>query len=503
LTPSFLTAIAACLLALGGCASSHAAAQYPLEAHPPVVFIAFDEFSTTSLVGAHGRIDAVRYPNFAALAQDGNWFPYATAPADETKRAMAALLTGSFGGRARPPTYAANPRNLFTLLGRAYRVRADEEVTSMCPHRLCPHERQQNKRSVLHKLGGGRPERFERWIRSIRATQRPTLFFKHVLMPHGPWRYLPSGRQFALHEPIPDWGHAFGVRWVTSQKYQRHLLQLGYVDKLLGDAMRRLKAQGLYDRALIVVTADNGESFGRIGNGHEVSRSNFGDIALTPLLIKRPFAHDGSVIARHVRTIDVLPTVASIAHVRPRRQLQGHSVFGGSARLIPSATLVYQRSGRRFRLTAAGLRRWAAAAQRLKLRLFGAGDGRPGLYGIGPYRGVVGDSPASLRPAPAGRTRAALDDGRAFASVRLSSGFIPSYVTGRLTGAGARPPRAVAIVVNDRIAATSPTFRVHRGGPLYFAALVPETAFHEGRNPVSAFALSGSGRRPRLTALSG
>lgn len=77
-------------------------------AQPPVVMLVFDEFPTISLLDAHERIDAERYPNFAAFARTGTWFPYATASVDETGRATEALLTGSTPERKRPRTVVAN-----------------------------------------------------------------------------------------------------------------------------------------------------------------------------------------------------------------------------------------------------------------------------------------------------------------------------------------------------------------------------------------------------------
>ena len=41
---------------------------------PPVVFVLMDEFPVDAL-GGPGRIDAARYPNFAALARTSFWFP--------------------------------------------------------------------------------------------------------------------------------------------------------------------------------------------------------------------------------------------------------------------------------------------------------------------------------------------------------------------------------------------------------------------------------------------
>ena len=54
-------------------------------------------------------------------------------------------------------------------------------------------------------LQGSRNKRLDAWIQSIRNTKRPALNFKHVLLPHVPWQYLPDGRQYrrVATEPIP------------------------------------------------------------------------------------------------------------------------------------------------------------------------------------------------------------------------------------------------------------------------------------------------------------
>ena len=158
---------------------------------PDVVMIVFDEFPSVSLLDRHGRVDRVRYPAFASLAAGGDWFPNATASVDETGRAMEALLTGSTPGRRHPVTFEANPRNLFTLLGGRYRVVASQEVTAMCPLALCARAVLPTRTDILHELAGGRPERFASWVRSIGRGKRATFYFKHVLLPHVPLRYLP------------------------------------------------------------------------------------------------------------------------------------------------------------------------------------------------------------------------------------------------------------------------------------------------------------------------
>jgi sulfatase-like protein len=465
--------------------------------------IVFDEFSTISLLGADGEIDPVRYPNFAALAHDGNWFPYATASLDETGRAMRSMFTGTTKWQQGAPTYRDNRNNLFVLLGRRYGVDDGEETSNFCPPRLCPGVPRPTAHRILHELGSGRPERLARWLRSVRATSRPTFFFKHVLLPHAPWVYLPSGDRYekGASEAALSWDLWHSNRWLVDQNYQRHLLQVEFTDRLLGKVMERLRAEHLYDRSLIVVTADNGESFGRVGNGHEISARNAAEIALTPLLIKLPFQQRGRVVRRHIRTVDVVPTIAAVTHTRIGWPVEGHSVFGRAASQIPGYTVMVRRSGDRIRLGEGELHRRAAASLRLKLRLFGSGHAEPGLFGIGPYPSLHG-TPVSRWPAlPAGATRADLDGPAAYRSVKHGSGWVPVKVSGVLSGSGSRKSTDVAVAVNGTIAATAPTVAPRRGAPQVFSLVMPENALHDGANRVEIFAIRPRGGEPQLQPL--
>jgi len=492
-----LLGLAALLLTAG---SGDAAAS-----RPPVVMVMFDEFPTVSLLDSHGRIDRRRYPNFAALAGSGIWFSNTTASVDETGRAVETILTGRTPERQWPRTFSANPRNLFTLLGRRYRVRASEVATRICPRRLCPGvpQQAQGRSELLHELAGGRPQRFRRWVASIAPSRRPTFYFKHVLLPHVPLRYLPSGHLYSRspHEAIPGIVETFDVDWLVTQAFQRHLLQLAFTDRLLGSLLHRLRSQRLYDRSLIVVTADNGESFGRFGNRHHISRRNAVDIALTPLFIKLPHQGRGRIVRRPVRTVDILPTLAHALNLRLPWRTQGRSALGPAARGIPSSTLMIQRSGRRFRLSAGSLRRRARAALRMKLRLFGSGDASPGIYGIGPHRELLGTSLSTWPTTSARHTGVRLNGRRALARVRLRSGLVPALITGRI-GRGARSgSRPLAIAVNGWLASTAPTFHLRGTRSELFSALVPEAFFHDGANRVTVLAISSGRAGLRLARL--
>ena len=117
-----------------------AKASGDIRGRAPVVLIVFDELSGGSLTGRDGRIDASRFPNFAALAKDATWYRNATTVADQTSRAVPAILSGVRPPKERLPTASDYPHSVFTLLGGSYAFNVDEPVTDLCPTRLCGDE---------------------------------------------------------------------------------------------------------------------------------------------------------------------------------------------------------------------------------------------------------------------------------------------------------------------------------------------------------------------------
>ena len=119
----------------------------------------------------------------------------------------------------------------------------------------------------------------------------PTLHFLHVLLPHEPWLYFADGA--AVHGPAAKRRLLRDGRWVddpwaAAVNHQRYLLQLGYVDTLLGRLVARLREVDVYDDALIVVTADHGASLQPGAWFRRPTRPSFADIGAVPLFVKRP-----------------------------------------------------------------------------------------------------------------------------------------------------------------------------------------------------------------------
>ncbi len=148
------------------------AAPAQIPRRPPVVMIVMDEFPLDIMLGPDGRIDPVRYPNFAALAASGTWFRNAHTVYDSTTKAIPAVLTGKLPRKGGDASYKTHPRTVFDLFGRrGYKIVKSEEATSLCPPRYCrgakPH-----RPAILPLLQRGRRERLQRFFAAVKPGGR-------------------------------------------------------------------------------------------------------------------------------------------------------------------------------------------------------------------------------------------------------------------------------------------------------------------------------------------
>ena len=478
----------AALLAAGALAlPAHAAAK----PRTPVVMVLLDELPAHSLLARNGRIDRIRYPNFAALARTSTWYSNATTASDATKTAIPAILDGRTPRRDQPATYRAHPHNLFTLLRRqGYRLDVHEEATDLCPYRGC--RRTQTAREFL---SNDRIKRFRDFIASLVPSQRPKLFYEHVLLPHVPWIFLPSTRRFdrTVLGPIPGLNsseRSVFDRTLVRQSWQRHLLQVGAVDTLLGEMMAQMKRSGLWRRALVVVMADHGVSF-RVGatDRRTIVPANAKDIAPVPVFIKFPRQRRGSIDRSLFRTYDVLPTVARRIGLPLPRGLSGRPAGSAAVRRRGRISVLSRASIGKVTYSRAGLMRAKRAALRGKLALFGQGP--RSLFDFGPNRRILLDVVNRYRVAgPAGGLRAELTDPSDYEDVNPASSFAPTHVTGRILGGRRRERRDLAVAINGYLRGVTRSVRIRGRNDEYFSFLVAENALSPGPNPVEVFTVN-------------
>ncbi len=515
-------------------------------ARVPVVMIVFDEFPSTSLLDEKGAIDAKRYPAFARLAKDATFFKNAQSVYDSTSRAVPAILDGNLPEiENRLPTASAHPNSLFTMLGKSHTMNVSEEATSVCPRDLCEDarldepfvDRLKSMTEDLSKVyahvvappgiekdlptvseswgefgggegGGGsaapadaaqpdtranlasdRKGRFDEWVGKIPKKQA-TLNFKHALLPHVPWQYLPDGRQYRRDgsEPIPQISRqSYKDEDQVRQLQLRHLLQTGFADRQLGKTLKRLDEQGLYDDALVVVVADHGVSFkkGQFDR-RDVNRGNIDEITPVPLLVKRPGQDKGSVSRSVVRTIDVLPTIADVLGAKLPEKVDGRSAFSDEVKRRDEVTMLKRNLKGSITLSLDEFERERDEELAKRVRLFGTGaDPADRIYRIGPNQNLIGQPARSTGRSQA---RASIADSGELAKVNTKSFLIPNWITGRVSGGSGLD---IAIAVNGRIAGVGNTFKLATGGGELFGVMVPPSSLKNGRNEVKIYEVAG------------
>jgi hypothetical protein len=508
----------------------------------PVVLVVFDEFAPVSLMNRDQKIDEQRYPDFAALARTSTWFRSATTVQWLTEQAVPAVLTGILPPEhGKPlPVYADHPKNVFTLLGGSYRVRAVESITHLCPQRLCKETRgaspsavsdttrslasdagivylhlvlpepyseripaisdswgdfgQKEARPEAKVIGPGGPEpcgrNVCRFASLFSRDRRPTVYVLHSLLPHVPYLYLPSGRRYGVQSPLLRgikrnvWRRA----WPAKQAYQRFLLQVEYTDRALGLLTRRLKEKGIYDRALVIVVADHGVSFRPGEPRRRPTPGNLQDIGFVPLFVKLPHQHTGRIDDGFAQTIDVVPTIAHVLGIKMPWRVDGRSLIG--RRLTPDGTVdVRLGNGKSVTARLSALRKLRSQALAQQLARFGSTPSS--LYRLGPNPDLIGRPLSTLSVEPSQNEGVDLDGRELLSVVDRHTDLLPTWIQGHLTG-NHEQNEELAVAVNGTVAAVTRSFP-GPGGETFFSAMVPEKALRNRHNDVAVLAVRRAG----------
>jgi hypothetical protein len=517
---------------------------------PPVVLILFDEFPLKALLDSKGRVDRRVYPNFAEFAERSTWYRNTSGVSGFTPWAMPAMLTGRYPAKVKAPIFHEYPDNLFTLFSRRYDLKVYETISQLCPPTLCEQAAGGAERTGLrgvlwesakayrdivspydvaidpgalvsqaaaqdgkpldptfrfNQLRLNQPSRFTNFLKGLERTDTPTLHFLHILLPHAPWRYLPSGVEYNYK--------AFG-RGFTSDKtpaqirelaHQRMLLQLAYTDRLVGEVIQRLKAQGLWDESLVVLTADHGNGWTPGEKPRSLMVRNTPDLMWVPLFVKAPGQDQGQVDDRNFEQVDLLPTLADMLGVQVPWRMDGLSQNGPPAR----------QRGEKWWFDIPGHKEVRDGPSNFSIVLQGetdslvrASEGVKGLYRFGAFADLVYREPASVGPIGGAPASAEVDDWRRYWRLDPRSGELPALVSGKLTSPLPPAGSTVLVAVNGRIGGESKLFADRPGDASgKFAVIVPDFLFKagDGRRQLQVYVVDRSGGGPRLqpVALSG
>jgi hypothetical protein len=504
----WLAAELALAVVLAGCAG--VGDEDPAESaerHPPVVVVVFDEFPADDLLGPDGQIDAERFPNFADLASMSTWFPNGHTVYDSTFKAVPSILDGRLPKRGTAPDVRSHKPSLFHVMDRlGYEVFKVESSSAVCPPAICPCARTRRPGVLARLAGAGRPARFHHWVGAIRKRPKPSFYFQHALLPHEPWLYLPSGRQSrpAGNDPVEGINKlpGFDDPDLSVHNHLRHLLQVGYTDRLVGELLDRLRRTGQLERALIVVTADHGYSF-QVGvrSRRLLREGNIEEIAPVPFFVKAPGQTEGRVDESLVRNIDIAATIADLLGGSVFYRQDGHSAFSGATRARKEFRIQTRDFAQEVRIGLPEMERRRALWRRRWARLFGTGSQSRVLYGdpwamayrIGPHPELLGRLVTSLRVGRQDAISAEVANASLVRQVSAGGTIFPTRVTGALHGVPFGEHRDVAVAVNGRIQAVGRSFDLWWKGREYFSVMVPESSLRAGRNRLDVFEVRARG----------
>jgi len=496
-----------------------------------IVWIMLDELPVASLLDGNGQIDANAFPNFALLASESRWFRNTSTVAPNTTTALPAMMTSRYPEGTPAPDYRSHPNNFFTVLQNSHELNVQESVTQLCPPDVCEpfataeggvaplvrsaasgwfnrlrQSRNEGAKVELNtftdavKYAGLHDQiRIDSFATSLLAPRaQPRLDYAHLVVPHFPWEILPDGHTYTAPNGELMRGaivFTWGTPYSADAAKLRHLLQLQYVDAQLGRMITNMKASGLWDNALIVVSADHGVSFRIEQPFRAVTTGNAWEVLWPPLFI-RGADFSAGIDDRPVSVMDIFPTIADVQGIAVPWEMQGRSLRQPPPAVPDTQRLV--RTNILNQLPASDLAdygvadipsnfetvlrapRWSSGTDALKM--FRHGD---------PY-GIVGARADALPEGPPAEVTVKLQSGEPTFNLDATSAELPAYFEGDATPQYATGN--LAVVFNGTIVGVIPLDAAGVFG------MLPEALFVAGTNTFSLHLIEGEGdaliRRP-------
>jgi len=325
----------------------------PLEkpdGRPSIVIIVADALRADAL-GAYGS-KKVATPNLDAFSTEATRFNQAWSTASWTRPAVASILTGQYP-RSHQAIHKTDrlPESLPTMasllslngyvsvasvtnvnlapvfgMGRGFDVYAYHgpkpflsapqtarrlflvELYRLARLRFFPGQRIV---SSYYAEGEQVWEVARELVGPLATAARPFFAYLHFMETHDPYFAHPyDGTAVArVENPNPKADKA-------AEYFDLYRQEIEHWDSLFGEMITFLKDKGVFDRALIVVTADHGEEFADHG-GFWHGTTLFEELVRVPLLIRFPQgAGAGTVRDDPVSLIDLMPTAMSLAQVK-------------------------------------------------------------------------------------------------------------------------------------------------------------------------------------------
>ena len=281
---------------------------------PIVILISIDAFRADLLQNERSRRKLSR---LRQLADSAVYFSQARSPGSTTRNSLGQLFSSKYSAQLRwsvqkglGPTLREDPTpRLSDLLGDAGFATV---FLSTYPSLTAKHSivgNYKHEQRIESKRAGQRFPLSDSVVDAALVHLRehaagPTFLYMHWLDAHDPY----------------DAGGAHG------NTFARYLREMQLCDRALGRLIDELKARGLWERTVLVVTADHGEALGEHGIPHH-GQGLYDVLVRVPLIVSVPGIPARSVSAP-VTTLDIAPTLLDLLGLPTPGEYMGQSLVG-------------------------------------------------------------------------------------------------------------------------------------------------------------------------------
>jgi choline-sulfatase len=272
-------------------------------------------------IGAYGARD-VETPAIDHLADEGVLFEQAVSAAPLTLPAHSSIFTGKF-----PPEHGVRDNGGFflgpdqTTLAELLKARGYRTGGFVAAYVL----------AAKWGINQGFETYFDDFdlsqtrVLSLSAIQRPA---NEVLDKALPWIEQAGNQPFFAWIHLYDPHSPYRPPEPFASRYKAHPYngEIAFADSQIARLVSTLRSRNLYDRTVIVVMGDHGESLGEHGEGSH-GFFVYNSVTNVPFVIRAPFSHTTHRrVADPVRSVDVLPTVLDLLGLPAATGISGVSL---------------------------------------------------------------------------------------------------------------------------------------------------------------------------------
>jgi hypothetical protein len=280
---------------------------------PIIIFITIDAMRAELLARDEWRR---RLPSLAGLADEAVEFTQARSPGSTTRNSLGQVFSSRYASQLRwgksgrfnhlrdDPT----PRLTDRLRERGFTTLHVVPIATLASEHAVvgrfDHERflKSPRKGQRFALSGSMVKEAQKLVKEHAVG--PTFLYMHWLDAHDPY-------------------DAAGTEGST---FERYLREVELADRSLGKLIEGLRASRLWDRAVVIISADHGEALGDHGIPHH-GGSIYESLVRVPLLIRVPGVRPRRVDAP-VTTLDIAPTLLDLlGHTTPGSYM-GQSLVG-------------------------------------------------------------------------------------------------------------------------------------------------------------------------------